>query len=387
MKKIQIPKKNKKEFRTIYVQNKGWEKKKYRSLALILEDFYFTNLNSEVVQGFMPGRNCVTNAAKHASMTYTLTVDIKDFFDNVTETHLTNVGVSKILAKECMYDGRARQGLSSSPMAANIAAHLLDKDILDIIKDTDCVYTRYADDLSISSNDITRIKLLRETLKIIVGKYGFAINPKKTRIQSARYGRRIITGIAVDDECHPTRSNKRKLRALKHKLKYETIQTKVDKYTEVINGLEEFNKCKLPNDTHRVQKLNLMMWDKHIKLASKRLLKPHFLKHKYYAKNISRRREFLHLVGIERCLPYLDQVILDTYHNYQLIEIDFANGMFANWQRTKRKYLKMQNPSVEGMFHIEGVDPRCNTVQQAINFRRYGNLNNSLPPWSPIILS
>lgn len=135
-----------------------------------------------------------------------------------------------------------------------------------------------------------------------------------------------------------------------------------------------------------------MFWQKHLLFASDRLLKPDFLNKPYFKNHVQRKRDLLHRVGIERCLQYLDQEVLDTYHNYQLIEIDFHPNMNTKdsrfrWQRTKRRYLKMQNPSVEGMFHIEGVDPRCGTVQEAINYRRYGNLNNSMPPWSPIILS
>lgn len=394
MKVIKIPKKKKGEFRTIYVQNKGWEKKKYQSLALILEDFYFSRLNNECVQGFIPGRNCVTNAQKHLNKDYTLTVDLKDFFDHVDAQHLISQGIDRRLAEEIMYEGRARQGLSSSPMAANIAANSLDKKILSYLEDfkNGCVYTRYADDLTFSCNDVEFLKQLRSELEKLVVSCGFKINPKKTRIQCARYGRRVITGIAIDDKCHATRSNKRKVRALKHKLKYETVQWKIDKYQRIINGLEEFNKCKLPNEKNKKERLNLMFWQKHLLFASDRLLKPDFLNKPYFKNNVQRKRDLLHRVGIERCLQYLEQEVLDTYHNYQLIEIDFHPNMNTKdrrfrWQRTKRRYLKMQNPSVEGMFHIEGVDPRCSTVQEAINFRRYGNLNNSMPPWSPIILS
>ena len=269
----------------------------------------------------------------------------------------------------------------------------LDKKILEYLAGfkNGCVYTRYADDLTFSCNDVNFLKQLRDELNKFVADCGFQINPKKTRIQCARYGRRIITGIAIDNKCHPTRSNKRKIRALKHKLKYETVQWKIDKYQRIINGLEEFNKCKLPNNDHKKERFNLMFWAKHLKFASDRLLKPEYLNRPYYKNHIERKRDLLNRIGIERCLQYLEQKVLDTYHNYQLIEIDFHPNKDSSrrfrWQRTQRKYLKMQNPSVEGMFHIEGVHPNCNTVQEAINFRRYGNLNNSLPPWSPIILS
>lgn len=388
MRVIQIPKKNKKEFRTIYVQNSGWERNKYRSYALILQDFFFTKPNNRVAHGFVPKRNCVTNAMEHVGKNYTLTVDLKSFFDYITPKSLIEAGVDSELAKGIMYDGRARQGLSSSPMAANIAASRIDDHIVLLIKqmEPNCVYTRYADDLTFSSDNINFLNKLKTMLPGIVKKYKFKVNHKKTRIQSSSYGRRIITGIAVDDTVHPTRANKRKLRALKHNYEKETNQKKKDAIQRIIVGLEEFTKCKLPNEEFKPSKMKLMMWNKHLALASDRILSPELLNRNYF-KLEDRRRNLVNRIGIERCLDYLDTSVVETYGNYQLINVRIVkDGRWSNWN--DRRYLKMQNPTLDNVFHIEGVHPDVRSIQQAINYRRYGDLNHKgFGDWSPNILT
>jgi hypothetical protein len=47
------------------------------------------------------------------------------------------------------------------------------------------------------------------------------------------------------------------------------------------------------------------------------------------------------------------------------------------------RYLKMTNPSVR-VFHVEGVARECNTVQQALNWRAYKDINKA---WSPSVLT
>ena len=72
-------------------------------------------------------------------------------------------------------------------------------------------------------------------------------------------------------------------------------------------------------------------------------------------KNAEVRREFVRKVGIDRCWYKLAEVI-HTRGTYELGLID------------DRPYLKMLNPSI-GVWHVEGVEPGCSTVEQALRFR------------------
>ena len=94
-------------------------------------------------------------------------------------------------------------------------------------------------------------------------------------------------------------------------------------------------------------------------------------------KNVDIRRELIRKIGIESMLTALPHKVLDTEGNYQLIRIDFPDGP----QDTR--YLKMLNPSIN-VYHLEGVERECNTVQEAKNWRaaRFGKVN-----WKPEVLT
>ena len=93
-------------------------------------------------------------------------------------------------------------------------------------------------------------------------------------------------------------------------------------------------------------------------------------------KNAEIRREFVRKIGIERCLSQLGWQVIDKKDDYELGTVNVIDN-------TPRKYLKMLNPSV-GVWHLEAVHPDCNTVQDAINWRAYGDKTK---PWQPYELT
>ncbi len=223
MKTLEIPKKSG-GTRKIYVQGPK-EKYNYRYKGYQLAEFYEKH-GTNSAHGFRQGKSPVSNAAQHLNKKYSLTIDLKDFFDTITPKHLIDAGVSLDLANGVCYEGSTKQGLSSSPSAANCAAIPLDKKIHAYISSHNSiypdkiVYTRYADDLTFSCDRVESLIWLRD--KIVpeaVKDCGFEINKKKTRVQSSGFGRRIITGVAVDDKINPRRKQKRILRAAAHNMK------------------------------------------------------------------------------------------------------------------------------------------------------------------------
>jgi len=236
MKLVKIPKKTKGQFREICVPTKE-EKIQFSSFLPELNRKASVLCDKETVHGFMNGKNPVTNAKKHIGKRYTLRFDLSDFFDTVKTLHLKGkLTVSEIEA--LMPDGRAYQGLPTSPIVANIAAIDMDKAIIKKLKTKEgIVYTRYADDLTFSFDDYSFVEFLKKEIQIIVGRCGFRLNPKKTWLQDAKFGNRIITGVCVtNDGIKPTRAIKRKIRAAAH-------QNKINQ----LKGLVEWSKLKEPN--------------------------------------------------------------------------------------------------------------------------------------------
>jgi hypothetical protein len=93
-------------------------------------------------------------------------------------------------------------------------------------------------------------------------------------------------------------------------------------------------------------------------------------------RNAETRREIVRRVGIERICYSLNAECIDRKgltlfstdvpEHYELLLLDLGDGR-------RRPFLKMLNPSVPECWHIEGVHPACKTVQDALNYRRYGN--------------
>lgn len=210
---IKIKKKSGGE-RTIYVPDRK-EKRRYRKLIPKLNPLLEEFCRPLPCHGFMPNRSPVTNAQAHIGFTWSLSFDLKDFFDTVGADHLKGVIPEKLVPR-VLYEGAARQGLPTSPLVANLAAAAMDRAIIAGLA-KGVTYTRYADDLTFSCNEREQLDAIKVWLPKVVQAHRFVLNEKKTRLQWAGFGRRIITGVAVDDKgIYPTRSVRRRLRAALH---------------------------------------------------------------------------------------------------------------------------------------------------------------------------
>lgn len=242
MKKIEIPKKKKGEYRTIYLPDNK-TKAKLKIIANEVDCKIASmekngNIDGSVLHGFHCGKSPVSNAWQHVGYDYTLSMDLEDFFDSVRKKHLKGL-LPQSLIDKVFVDGAPKQGLPSSPAVCNLAAIKMDNAILKWIKKQgiSVVYTRYADDLAFSFNEKELFEKIKVYVNNCVSKNGFKINHKKTRLQSASYGRREITGIMVDKESvYPSRAFKRRMRAAEHQ---ENINS--------LEGMKEWAKCKTPN--------------------------------------------------------------------------------------------------------------------------------------------
>lgn len=242
---VKIPKKKKGEFREICVPSDSL--KRYLRIINFELNKISLSFDKEVI-GFTPGRNCASGAKFHVGYNFSLNFDLKDFFDTVTLAQIPEQ--FQELCANCFIGGRAYQGLPTSPAVANLAFLKTDKLILGWIENyvksvlfygenEKVVYTRYADDLTFSFNHYETYHQLRRIVPQIVESQGFTINSRKTHLQSAKFGRRMITGIGVDrDNIYIPREIKRKIRSAKHKQKYRAL-----------SGLLEWSKLKMPNSS------------------------------------------------------------------------------------------------------------------------------------------
>ncbi|WP_052702648.1 reverse transcriptase domain-containing protein [Pseudoalteromonas piscicida] len=190
------------------------------------------------VHGFVGGgKGIVSNAEQHKKKNYLLNIDLQDFFHSVNFGRVQgifrntpfNMGKSAatVLAQLCTYNQRLPQGASTSPVLSNLAAASLDKKLVKIAKRHHLTYTRYADDITFSSNKpfstmlVDREILEDGTYKYRAGKLidqavedsGFKINHSKTRVQH-KSQRQEVTGLVVNDGVNVNRKFIRKTRAM-----------------------------------------------------------------------------------------------------------------------------------------------------------------------------
>ena len=245
MKIVRLPKKSG-GVRTIYVPDPA-EKEEFR--ALVPELARLAAQRCPAAHAFVAGRSPVTAARLHVAKKVTLSWDLRDFFDSCCRDQIVREGVSEEVLDRILVDGAPRQGLPTSPAAANLAAAEMDRAILAWIADIrGAVYTRYADDLAISLEDASD-RLVADLLHVIpaiVRQAGFEIHPRKTRVQFARAGRRVICGVAVGDteQTYATRAARRRLRAAEHRASLPVRDR--ERAAQQAHGLREWCAQRLP---------------------------------------------------------------------------------------------------------------------------------------------
>jgi RNA-directed DNA polymerase len=175
------------------------------------------------VHGFVKGRSILTNAEAHCDHqpTFVLNIDLKDFFPSITFFRVRGAlqkapfgfshEVSTVLAHLCTFGGTLPQGAPTSPYLANLICRSLDRDLMSLAQRHQAMYTRYADDITISFSVRKAANLpksicefdggsltLGEELRTLIESHSFAINEKKSRMSSRRT-RQEVTGLVINE--------------------------------------------------------------------------------------------------------------------------------------------------------------------------------------------
>lgn len=197
---VRVPKKGKKiGHRIVYKVITDQLSNTLKILNTYLQQIY---VPEDCVHGFVKKKTIKTNAEMHLAKNIVVSVDIENFFENVTRQMvsdgLISIGfkphVANWLSELTTIQNSLVQGFSTSPILANIISVKLDKELLTFCKNT-ISYSRYADDLYFSSND-DQIDLIE--IERIVNLYSFKLNHSKTKIMK-RGQPQYVTGLTVFD--------------------------------------------------------------------------------------------------------------------------------------------------------------------------------------------
>jgi RNA-directed DNA polymerase len=194
-----------------------------------------------LAHGFKRHRSIITNAIKHHKRQYVFNIDLQDFFPSINfgrvrgffikdANFLLNGKVATVLAQIACYDKGLPQGAPCSPVISNLVGHVLDIRLCKLASANGCTYSRYADDITFSTNkpdfppSIARPSAsdlhkweAGDKLEQAVTSAGFTINPLKTRMQY-RSSRQAVTGLVVNRKVNIRAEYRRTVRAMAHRL-------------------------------------------------------------------------------------------------------------------------------------------------------------------------
>ena len=169
----------------------------------ILNNILYSIPVSEYAHGFCIKRSIKSNATAHLNQECLINLDIKDFFTSIDRKRIYNLfyycgytaQISNLLSRLCTYENHLPQGGVTSPYLSNLICSRLDKRLASLAKKWSAVYTRYADDITISGNK--GISRLLPLVNEIIENEGFQLNQSKSRIQY-KNNRQEITGLTIN---------------------------------------------------------------------------------------------------------------------------------------------------------------------------------------------
>ena len=301
---------------------------------------------NNISHGFEEGRSIITNASVHRNKNIVLTIDLEDFFESFhfgrvrgfflkNKNFLLPIEVATVIAQLACYKGKLPQGSPASPIISNLICEILDYRISKITKKYKLKYTRYADDLTFSTNDNTFISkktLFCDELERELVRAGFSMHTKKKRLQ-LKDSRQIVTGLIVNHKVNVNRIYYKKTRAMAHSL-YTKSSFEIEGIQGDIKQLEG-----------RFSFINQLTWYNNIldsnfsrfnKMKSRELLYQEFLFYKYFYAN---PKPVIITEGKTDVL-YLKAALQSLYKDYpELIKIN-NKGQFeykvSFLKRTKR---------------------------------------------------
>lgn len=196
-------------------------------------------------------KDFVNCARQHCGSKSALSIDIKDFFDNIHKSKVEEIfrkffkykkNVPEVLANLCCKGDNVVQGALTSSYIATLCLFKTEGDLVKKLRHKGLVYTRFVDDITISSK--TSRYDFYYALKItqqLLHDAGLPLNSSKTKIQYSSMSPMIIHGLRVDyNEPRLPPDEPKKIRAAVHNLEQ---LSKASGYRASRAYRKDFNRC------------------------------------------------------------------------------------------------------------------------------------------------
>jgi RNA-directed DNA polymerase len=195
-----------------------------------------TKRRNALSHAFRKHYSILTNAKAHVARRYVLNLDLEDFFPSLNFGRIRGffmknnefklaAPVATLFAQIACNNGVLPQGSPCSPIISELLTHFLDIRLVQLAARNKCSYTRYADDLTFSTNQKSfppalaaltgDVWVLGNELKSRIADAGFTINNVKTRMQ-LRGSRQSVTGLTVNRKVNIPQDYYKLARAMTH---------------------------------------------------------------------------------------------------------------------------------------------------------------------------
>ncbi len=212
--------------------------KELKFIQRLVMNEYFRDLPVHpCAQAYVEGKGIKLNARAHLGSSFLLKMDFKDFFPSIKPeaflAYLQEKGFDFDESdRECIeriFFWRPRNspglllsiGAPSSPRISNLVMFTFDKKVEDYCKEKGITYTRYADDLTFTTNEQGVLFSIPDFIENVCSQIQYpelTINSEKTVFSSKKHNRHV-TGLVLtnDNKISIGRDKKREIKALVHR--------------------------------------------------------------------------------------------------------------------------------------------------------------------------
>lgn len=205
---------------------------------------------SNISHAFEKNKSIITNAKIHRNKKIVMNFDLNDFFGSFhfgrvcgffQKNRYFNLPyeVAVAITQLVCFNGSLPQGAPTSPIITNLISQIMDIRLLKLAKKYRLDFTRYADDLTFSTNDkniLGHYDEFYKQLELEINSAGFKINEEKTRLQF-RDSQQMVTGLTVNKKIQVPRNYYKKTRAMAHSL-YKSGSYTINGEPGTLNQLE-----------------------------------------------------------------------------------------------------------------------------------------------------
>lgn len=225
----------------------------------------------ESASAYRHGSSIRKNAEAHVNSRYMLKLDFTNFFPSIVRSDLSahlerycsdflDSSARDVIAHVCCW-ARYRTpplrlciGAPSSPLLSNSLMFEFDARLAAAAKKDEVVYTRYADDITLSSRNRGGIDCYIDIVKDLLAEISYPslrLNEAKT-VLASRAGKRVVTGLVItpDGRLSIGRDRKRLIRAIYHRSLNEELS---EEEMQELDGLLAFADSIEPGFSNRLR--------------------------------------------------------------------------------------------------------------------------------------